>query len=386
MYGFARIEASVHSRNLIDMDTPFITRSLIETDRAIHDIQRGLPVLLTGADALLIASAEMAREETLVFMTELAGKSPTLLIAAERARKLGFSSASALVLSLPEHGALEAIHDIINPLHAAVDLSSTAFLKPTTAPVAAETGLALIKLASLLPAALIVDVQLPAAVSANHWSMEHGLLTVEAAHVQRYKQDTADALVPVSRARVPLADAHATEVMLFRPPHGGIEHLAVIVGNPAETPLVRLHSSCVTGDILGSLRCDCGAQLHASLRAMAQSGGVLLYLNQEGRGIGIANKLRAYAMQDQGLDTIDANEIMGFAADERDFAAAAQMLKSLGFTRIRLMTNNPRKIQALEAHGIAIAERVPLNVVPNPHNAQYLNTKATRAGHALDGF
>lgn len=149
-------------------------------------------------------------------------------------------------------------------------------------------------------------------------------------------------------------------------------------------PLVRLHSECLTGDVLGSLRCDCGQQLDAALTLMADAdAAVLLYLPQEGRGIGLANKIRAYALQDQGLDTVDANLALGLPVDRRDYAAAAQVLRSLGLYRVRLLTNNPLKSEALQRHGIQIVERVPLTIPPNNINRRYLRTKADRMGHLL---
>ena len=171
------------------------------------------------------------------------------------------------------------------------------------------------------------------------------------------------------------------------PPTTRLEHLAIIIGAPeAESaPLVRLHSECFTGDLLDSLRCDCGAQLRGAIHRMAEAGaGVLLYLAQEGRGIGLASKLRAYALQDRGLDTLDANRALGWEADERSFRIAATMLESLGIRRVRLMTNNPEKLRALAACGIEIAGREPHAFAPNGVNDSYLATKARRFGHLLD--
>ena len=149
-------------------------------------------------------------------------------------------------------------------------------------------------------------------------------------------------------------------------------------------PLVRLHSECLTGDVLGSLRCDCGQQLEVALTLMAEApSAVLLYLPQEGRGIGLANKIRAYALQEKGLDTVDANLALGLPVDRRDYAAAAQVLHSLGLFRVRLLTNNPLKSEALQRHGIDVVERVPLTIPPNPVNKRYLRTKADRMGHLL---
>ena len=190
----------------------------------------------------------------------------------------------------------------------------------------------------------------------------------------------------VAEARVPLAEAENARLIAFRPRDGGTEHLAILIGSPdpAAPVLVRLHSECFTGDLLASLRCDCGDQLRGAIAAIAQAGdGVLLYLAQEGRGIGLVNKLRAYRLQDAGFDTLDANEQLGFDADERVYLPAAEMLRQLGFGTVRLLTNNPDKVAALERYGIRVAERVPHVFPSNGHNERYLRTKATRSGHLL---
>ena len=204
--------------------------------------------------------------------------------------------------------------------------------------------------------------------------------------IARYDGRIAATLTPVARAKLPLADAPNTRVVAYRPASGGNEHLALIIGEP-EPPgpvLVRLHSECLTGDLLGSLKCDCGDQLRGAIRVIGNHGaGVLLYLAQEGRGIGLINKLKAYELQDQGFDTIQANERLGFEADERIFAAAAEMLKQMGFTSVRLLTNNPDKVEALKRYGIEVVERVPHAFPANPHNEAYLATKKAKAGHVL---
>ena len=193
-----------------------------------------------------------------------------------------------------------------------------------------------------------------------------------------------------ARAHLPTHAAEEAEIAAFRAPDDLREHVALIIGRQTaeRVPLVRLHSECLTGDVLGSLKCDCGPQLDASLAAMAGEAaaggwGVLLYLRQEGRGIGLINKLRAYRLQDQGFDTVDANNRLGLPTDARDFPVAARMLELLGVRRIRLMTNNPNKVATLAALGIEVAERVPHALPSNPHNARYLDTKRDRTGHLL---
>jgi GTP cyclohydrolase II len=184
---------------------------------------------------------------------------------------------------------------------------------------------------------------------------------------------------------LPIRAAEKAEIVAFRSDEDAAEHVALMIGAPnGALPLVRLHSECLTGDVLGSLKCDCGPQLDGALAAIAEAGwGILLYLRQEGRGIGLVNKLRAYALQDQGFDTVDANLRLGFGDDERDFAVAAHMLELLGQKEVRLLTNNPRKVQNLESAGIRVSEQVGLRIPANPHNQAYLQTKKARSGHDL---
>jgi GTP cyclohydrolase II len=244
-------------------------------------------------------------------------------------------------------------------------------------PAHANAALALAKLARLLPAVIAAPAR------AN---LPDALLRVAAQDVLDYPLAMATGLVRVAEARVPLEDAPNARVAAFRAPDSGIEHLAILIGTPEDddAPLVRVHSECFTGDLLGSLRCDCGPQLRSAIRKMADEGsGVLLYLAQEGRGIGLVNKLRAYAMQDRGMDTLDANVALGWGADERNFLVAATMLDQLGIGRVRLLTNNPDKVAALVACGVDVVEREAHVIAPNGVNDGYLGTKARRFGHLL---
>jgi GTP cyclohydrolase II len=235
---------------------------------------------------------------------------------------------------------------------------------------AAMAAMELAREAGLLPAFLIVDVRQAEA-------------TATVADVAAF-QDAA-ALRIAARAKLPVAASTHAELIAFRSTADAADHVALVVGQrDGSVPVVRLHSECLTGDVLGSLKCDCGPQLHEALHQIADAQwGVLLYLRQEGRGIGLVNKLRAYALQDQGFDTVDANIRLGFAIDARDFAVAAQMLRLLAVDQLRLLTNNPEKVAGLEAEGIKVAERLPLKIGANPHNAHYLETKRDRTGHQL---
>jgi GTP cyclohydrolase II len=193
-------------------------------------------------------------------------------------------------------------------------------------------------------------------------------------------------LARVSGARVPTRFAEAGRVHVFRPADGAEEHYAVEIGAPARSApvLARLHSACFTGDVIGSLKCDCGPQLAAAMEQIAAEGhGVLLYMNQEGRGIGLANKMRAYGLQDAGFDTVEANHRLGFEDDERDFRLGAAILREMGFAAVRLMTNNPAKVAMMAASGLEVVERVPLHVGETDHNRAYLATKASKSGHLL---
>ncbi len=230
----------------------------------------------------------------------------------------------------------------------------------------ARAALKLARLAGVLPALWVLDGR----VSAT---------PVSVAAVA----DAAPEAMLLARARLPLDAMPETQIAVFRTGDDGQEHVALVVGAfGGKPPLIRLHSECLTGDVFGSLKCDCGLQLKAALRLIGEAGGgVLLYLRQEGRGIGIANKIRAYALQDRGLDTVDANLRLGFADDERDYEHSAAMLRALGITEVRLLTNNPAKVAGLESAGIRVVERVAHNMPANPHNADYLATKRKKSGH-----
>ena len=241
-----------------------------------------------------------------------------------------------------------------------------------------RAAIAMIKAARLLPAAIVLPLDNAAAFASQN---NLTLVPADAA------LDTGlSPLNPIISARLPLEVSEAGRLHIFRPDDGAEEHYAVEIGRPdrSQPVLSRLHSACFTGDLLGSLKCDCGPQLRGALAQMGTEGaGVLLYLNQEGRGIGLANKMRAYSLQDQGFDTVEANHRLGFEDDERDFRIGAEILKRMGFSAVRLLTNNPAKVARMEHCGIKVTKRVPLKVGENAHNHAYLATKAAKSGHLL---
>ena len=352
-------------------------------EAAVDALRRGRVVgIRDGNVGLALLSAELADAASLAGLE--ANTRSGLVITARRAAVLKLANQIAAAAADPEpvwvdrpawldlvasRAVADPVLDLATPLKGpfttrALDTDRTA----------ARAAITLAKHAGLLPA--IYAVPLAAA---------DPVVIASAAAVLALPARAAQVRLS-SRARLPLALAPDTEVVAFRPDDGGPEHLALVIGdpNPAAPVLVRLHSACLTGDVLGSLKCDCGPQLHAALATIAANpgGGILLYLQQEGRGIGLINKLRAYALQDQGFDTVDANTRLGFEPDERDFTLAAAMLTALGVTTVELLTNNPLKVAGLAAHGLAVA-RVAHAMAPNPHNSDYLDTKRDRQGHLL---
>jgi 3,4-dihydroxy 2-butanone 4-phosphate synthase/GTP cyclohydrolase II len=254
-----------------------------------------------------------------------------------------------------------------------------------------EASVDLMKLAGLQPAGVICEIMKDDGTMARMpdlevFCREHDIPLLTIAELVAHRKATELLVDEVASARLPSEHGGATfEVRAFRSRIDGVEHLAMVRGALTGTPLVRVHSECLTGDALGSQRCDCGAQLQESLRQISESGnGVLLYLRgHEGRGLGLANKIRAYALQDEGLDTVQANHALGFAADQRDYGVAAQMLKAMGVEQVNLLSNNPRKAAGLRANGVAVRRELPLAIPANPHNANYLDTKRDKLGHSL---
>ena len=345
--------------------------------RARADMRIGVPVVLrSGGQRALAVPVETVPDGRVAAMLAL-GPS-VLAITARRAQTLKArvydgDIARVLVPSDATPGWLRSVADPAGDLD--TPLKGPFRMARGGDAVLHRFAIRLAKASHLLPGALLS----PAPASAE------GLTEIaieDAAPIL----DAHVAMRPVVSGRVPLSVSEAGRVHVYRPGDGGEEHYAVEIGRPSQegAPLVRLHSACFTGDVLGSLKCDCGPQLHAALREMGRAGdGLLLYLNQEGRGIGLANKMRAYALQDQGYDTVEANHRLGFEDDERDFRIGADILRRLGVSRIRLMTNNPAKVDMMTAHGVAVEARVPLAVGLNPLNAKYLDAKAKKSGHIL---
>ena len=349
--------------------------------RARSDLRLGLPVVLVGGgQAALAVAVEALTADRLADLRSLGPMDLALTARRAETLKARAYDGDLARIAVPEDADtrwLLAVADPADDLR--VPMKGPLHSRREGDPALHRLALSLAKSAQLLPAAVLVPVADGMAFAAAH------ALTL-LAEVDAADLDRLAPVAPVISARLPMAASAAGRVHIFRPDDGGAEHYAIEIGRPdRDAPvLARLHSACFTGDVLGSLKCDCGPQLRAALAQMGTEGaGVLLYLNQEGRGIGLANKMRAYSLQDQGFDTVEANHRLGFEDDERDFRIGADILKRMGFSKVRLLTNNPKKLAMLSACGLDVVERVPLKVGETRENAAYLATKAAKSGHLL---
>mgnify|MGYP006103513021 FL=1 len=371
------------TNNQLGFGTP---SPLARVERAAYELRCGRPVfVLDSTDrAAVILATEMATEAKIQALADLVGgQMPHVVLTHHRAETLKIRLYTPEVVRIPYPDWLSAsqIRQLADPQFDLAD--------PMRGPFVAERedveesvagGVKLAKIARILPSTMSSVV--PAIKVGTH----PDIVAVNAADISNYDIRAASALKRVTAAKVPLEGAENARIVAFRPEDGGIEHLAIVIGDPDTSgpTLVRLHSECFTGDLIGSLKCDCGDQLRGAIAQIGKEGsGVLLYLAQEGRGIGLINKLRAYALQDQGFDTVEANQRLGFEDDERNFLAAAEMLRQLGFSKVRLLTNNPRKVAQLEEYGIEVVERVTHSFPTNEHNEHYLAIKAEKSGHIL---
>ncbi len=340
--------------------------SSVSLGPALAALAGGRAVRIGG---LTVASVETVGDDALAILEERG--TAGLIISHERSAALGLGNRLEAASGDPVAVVRErwmdaaAVRAVVDP---AMDFARVAGgpLRPIPIefPVEARAALKLARMAGIMPALWVVtNISDAVVVSADDVEMP------------------SDAVI-VARARLPIDHVGIAQIVVFREAPSGDEHVALLLGEwGGQPPLVRLHSECLTGDVFASLKCDCGPQLHAALALIAEHGGILLYLRQEGRGIGLANKIRAYALQDRGVDTVEANRRLGFADDARDYGAAAAMLRALKVDEIRLLTNNPAKVAGLETAGVRVTERVSHHMPTNPHNQEYLATKKAKSGH-----
>ncbi|MBL7161002.1 MAG: GTP cyclohydrolase II [Anaerolineales bacterium] len=399
-------------------------QKLNTVEEALNDLQTSKPIIVVDDENRenegdLLVAAQFATSDLINFMTQKARGLICIamtgsmldwlgipLMVPEHENNSGFGSPFTISveartgvttgISAPDRA--RTVQVLINPNSTAADIAMPGHMFPLRAhpngvlarPGHTEAGVALTRLAGLTPAAVIceilaVDGTMARLPTLRQFAAEHELkiISIEALVKYRLQQDALPTIRRVDAAQLPTRFGQF-KVTAYRDVQNQ-EHLLLSLGDALTVPpLVRLHSECLTGDVLSSLRCDCGEQLQNALHRIAQEGqGILLYLRQEGRGIGLANKIRAYALQDQGLDTVEANLCLGFSPDQRDYAVAAAMLRDQGIAAVRLMSNNPHKVADLEANQIRVVERVPHQVQARPENRRYLQTKVKKLNHQL---
>jgi len=346
--------------------------------QAVDALRHGWALDFAGGPVLLPVETAIASGAKSGHLLISAARAATLKLTNQREAARGDLPHTPILIRSGEAMALDVARPIADP---SLDLNN-----PFKGPFRAETiewadeavaAMEYARIAGILPAFMVDPVE---------GGEPHPLIASDlAAYTDAGRLDI------ITRARLPVSASEDAQIIAFRSTADTREHVALIVGEQSgdREPLVRLHSECLTGDVLGSLKCDCGPQLNASLDAMSKHAreeggwGILLYMRQEGRGIGLINKLRAYRLQDQGFDTVEANERLGLPDEARDFPVAARMLKLIGAQSIRLLTNNPAKVKSLENTGIIVSERVHHQLPDNPHNARYLATKRDKSGHLL---
>ena len=351
--------------------------------RARTDLRLGIPIVLAGKkiDAV-VTPVEVLNQKQLNKLRQI-DKSSFILITARRAQtlKCPIYNGNFVRIELGEKSTPHSVKAIADPMLDLENPLKGPFKIIREMPIEIENeALIVLKSAQLLPAAIISQVN-----NGENFAETNKLTYLKKEQLLEMAispEDIADAIT----AEVPTARAENAQFHIFRPNISGEEHYAVEIGkiDRDQPTLVRIHSACFTGDVLGSLKCDCGPQLHAATKMINdEGGGLLIYLNQEGRGIGLANKIRAYSLQNQGFDTVEANHRLGFEDDERDFQLGATILKKMRITNIQLITNNPSKISTMEKYGVTVAKRISLTVGQNENNLRYLQTKAIKSGHLM---
>lgn len=361
-----------------------------KAERGLFELRQGRPLHVTTPQpggSVLVVPVEGIGLERLAELRTL-DRPLRVVVTHHRGQAMGLSNGGPprnLSIRLEEDATPSTIHRLCTALGDKLGSLSALDVRPASAGETAALGLA--RLGQLLPAVVSVAVDGPSSPKLAHWLDDGAILDVESEEVERLLAKSGIQIDHVVEAQVPLEGAENARFVFFREGNGFVQHVAVLIGDREHWPdpvPVRLHSSCLTGDIFGSLRCDCGEQLAGSIRHfVAQKGGVLVYLAQEGRAIGLGNKLRAYALQMEGLDTVDADGALGFGHDERRYDAGIAILKHLGIERVQLLTNNPDKVRAVEDAGIRVVDRKPLHGRLNRHNHAYVHAKVHRAGHWL---
>ena len=370
------------------------TTLTLNIERAISELRRGGEVVISdpnfGTSVLLVA-AELIDKETIEKLSNHALSRPNIVLSSNRCNAIGIKVNNEPCSILIDK--YWTVHDILSlcmPLTShKIPIMNGVIIEDIKSIV--SYCLLILRQSRLLPAGLMSIISNVPPENINEWAYKNNFIHVNTNEIGSYEQNNAESLTITVRAKVPIAETDNCEIIIFRPQDGGDEHFCLVFGKTRQTfskysdeTLVRIHSQCITGDILDSLKCDCGQQLKQSIKIMAEADeGVLIYLAQEGRDIGLLNKLRAYSLQEVGMDTVEANENLGFNDDERLYYPAKQMLSQLKINKVKLITNNPKKIDHLTKLGINVTKRIPIKIKPNKYNKKYLETKSKKSGHIL---
>ena len=363
----------------------------IKIERAISELRRGGKLVISdinsGTSVLLVAS-ELMQIETVNELSKLALSRPNIILSKNRSETIGINGAHGpCSILINNDWTVDDILSLCMPLTNHIIPKIDGALSEGYNGIVSSCIL-LLRQSRLLPAGLMTIISNVAIDQINKWAFDKNLIHVDTTDINSYEKLSASSLFMSVRAKVPILHTENCEIIIFRPKDGGNEHFCLVFGKNRtlknDNALVRVHSQCITGDVLDSLKCDCGQQLKQSIKLMAESDeGVLIYLAQEGRDIGLLNKLRAYSLQDGGMDTVEANEDLGFNDDERLYYPAKEILNQLKIKNVKLITNNPKKVEHLKNLGINVTKRVPIKILPNKHNKNYLETKLKKSGHLL---
>ena len=363
----------------------------VKIERAISELRRGGKLVVSdinaGTSVLLVAS-ELIENHTIDELSKLSLSRPNIILSKNRSKAIGISQADGPCSFLINNNwEVDDILSLCMPLANHKIPKINGALSENNKGVVSSCIL-LLRQSRLLPAGLMAIISNVAIEEINKWAFNKNLIHVDTSDIKSYEKVSANSLFMSVKAKVPILHTENCEIIIFRPKDGGNEHFCLIFGKnrtlKSDNALVRIHSQCITGDVLDSLKCDCGQQLKESIKLMAKANeGILIYLAQEGRDIGLLNKLRAYSLQENGMDTVEANEDLGFNDDERLYYPAKEILNQLKIKKIKLITNNPKKVEHLKNLGINVTERVPIKIIPNKHNKKYLETKSKKSGHIL---
>ena len=363
----------------------------VKIERAISELRRGGKLVIsdnsTGCSVLLVAS-ELILHDTISELSKLALSRPNIILSKNRSKALGIKNANEpCSILINNDWSTDDVLSICMPLtgHKIPEING---LLPESNKGIVSSCILLLRQARLLPAGLMAIISNVTVEQISNWAFDKNLIHVNTSDIKSYEQVSASNLIMSVKAKVPILHTENCEIIIFRPRDGGNEHFCLVFGKNrklrSDHALVRIHSQCITGDVLDSLKCDCGQQLKLSIKLMAEADeGILIYLAQEGRDIGLLNKLRAYSLQENGMDTVEANEDLGFNDDERLYYPAKEILAQLKIKNVRLITNNPKKVEHLKNLGINVTKRIPIKINPNKHNKKYLETKSKKSGHIL---